>query len=327
MVLASAGSGTSTSGQHGVSMESASPEASKEGHLEAFGRRGVLSGMLAFACAQALPAKAVGVYGLEDAAFEAYANRDFKTAVGLLTDIMDEQPDVPKWLEMRAAVLVDGKNFSAAIADYDKALQMVPDKEPIVRARLLAGRALALEGVSDWEGALADYEKAVVLADAAGESPDPYVTNAIGNCHNSLGQWAQAREAYLVSSQLFQQARGMKGRNGGSTDRLDGAIFSASNAALMLAQMGNLGGAIKEMERIARRAPGSADMRAALAALYYDAGDRARAEDVWEFACTQISVGCSKYKDADWLARIRRWPPVMCQKMASFVLLEPAPAA
>ena len=48
------------------------------------------------------------------------------------------------------------------------------------------------------------------------------------------------------------------------------------------------------MERIARRAPGSADMRAALAALYYDRsgpGDRERAEGMWNFACENIVVG------------------------------------
>jgi hypothetical protein len=44
------------------------------------------------------------------------------------------------------------------------------------------------------------------------------------------------------------------------------------------------------MERIARRAPGSADMRAALAALYYDKGLRERAEDEWNFACDMLVV-------------------------------------
>lgn len=44
-----------------------------------------------------------------------------------------------------------------------------------------------------------------------------------------------------------QQAAGFRGRNGGTTDRLDGAIFSASNAALMLVQMGDSEGAIKEV--------------------------------------------------------------------------------
>jgi hypothetical protein len=48
-----------------------------------------------------------------------------------------------------------------------------------------------------------------------------------------------------------------------------GAVFAASNAAIMLAQLGDERGAVAEMQRIARRAPGSADMRAALAALYW----------------------------------------------------------
>lgn len=44
------------------------------------------------------------------------------------------------------------------------------------------------------------------------------------------------------------------------------------------------------MERIARRAPGSADMRAALAALYWHQGKEEQAEDEWEFACNKITV-------------------------------------
>ncbi len=50
---------------------------------------------------------------------------------------------------------------------------------------------------------------------------------------------------------------------------LAGAVFAASNAAIMLAQLGDERGAVAEMQRVARRAPGSADMRAALAALYW----------------------------------------------------------
>ena len=46
-------------------------------------------------------------------------------------------------------------------------------------------------------------------------------------------------------------------------------MFAASNAALALAQLGDEAAATKEMRGIARRAPGSADMRAALAALYW----------------------------------------------------------
>lgn len=54
-----------------------------------------------------------------------------------------------------------------------------------------------------------------------------------------------------------------------------------------------------------RRAPGSVDMRAALAALYWRQGQESAAEVEYEFACTRITTGCLKYSDSDWLRRIR----------------------
>lgn len=132
---------------------------------------------------------------------------------------------------------------------------------------------------------------------------------------------------------------------------------------------------------MSRRAPGNADMRAALAALYWSQGKEGAAESEWEFACNNISgeaggapvpcsalvlgllllllcqperasreainmsscehrlltnfcwpgslpccpaVGCAAYRDEDWLFRIRRWPPVMVQKMHNFLSLRSA---
>lgn len=60
-------------------------------------------------------------------------------------------------------------------------------------------------------------------------------------------------------------------------------------------------------------------MRAALAAVYWGQGQQEAAEAEWQFACDNISAGCIKYQDMDWLARIRRWPPVLVNKMADFV--------
>jgi hypothetical protein len=77
----------------------------------------------------------------------------------------------------------------------------------VTKARLRSGRALAYEGLSQWQSALSDYTAALDLAQVAGESPDAYIINAIGNCQNSLQRWGEARESYLTSSQLFQQAK------------------------------------------------------------------------------------------------------------------------
>eukprot|EP00877_Chromochloris_zofingiensis_P006048 jgi/Chrzof1/1697/Cz10g17190.t1 len=201
---------------------------------------------------------------------------------------------------------------------------MCSDTELTTRARLYSGRALAHEGLANWQAALEDYNQALALASAGGESADPYVINSRGNCHNSLGHWAEARSDYLISAELFQRAKGFRGRGGSTTPRLDGAVFAASNAALMLAQLGDEKAATAEVARVARRAPGSADMRAALAALYWGQGREQDAESQWEFACDRISVGCSKYQDADWLRRIRRWPPLMVDRMQDFLALRSA---
>ena len=97
---------------------------------------------------------------------------------------------------------MDGKDFYAAMRDYDAALLVVQD--PGTLARLHAGKALALEGVSEWDEALRSYDQALAFADRAGASPDPYVINSRGNIYNALGRWSDARENYLISSDLFQ---------------------------------------------------------------------------------------------------------------------------
>ena len=78
-------------------------------------------------------------------------------------------------------------------------------------------------------------------------------------------------------------------------------------------------------------------MRAALAALYYAGGEQSKAEEVWSWACEKINSGvlieggpvhdsCSKYADDDWMLRIRRWPPVMVDRMIDFIKLKPPTA-
>lgn len=79
---------------------------------------------------------------------------------------------------------------------------------------------------------------------------------------------------------------------------------------------------VQELKAVARRAPGSIDMRAAIAAIYWSAGRQEKAEEYWQWACSKINSGqlvpggpvldsCDRYRDGDWLRRIRRWPPVM----------------
>jgi hypothetical protein len=66
-------------------------------------------------------------------------------------------------------VLVDGKNFKAALADYDAARERSEGGASTTQARLLAGRGLAHEGLGNWRAAVADYDTALQV----GPSPRP----------------------------------------------------------------------------------------------------------------------------------------------------------
>ena len=67
-----------------------------------------------------------------------------------------------QWFLQVTQVLVDGKNFRAALADYDAARERSEGgASSTTQARLLAGRGLAHEGLGDWRSAVADYDTAL----------------------------------------------------------------------------------------------------------------------------------------------------------------------
>ncbi|KAK3278797.1 hypothetical protein CYMTET_13285 [Cymbomonas tetramitiformis] len=257
---------------------------------------------------------------LQAKALLAFEKRDFKEATRVLSELVAREPKNEKWLEGRAQALLDGKAFTMALRDYDSALEIVRKRNDLntqAEARLVAGRGLVHEGLYDWRNALTDYDTALRLTKEAGFVEDPYTLNSRGNVYSSLGMYEEARRDFLQSSEYFQTAKGFK-----TNKKLDGSIYASSNAALMLAQLGDIPGAIKEVERVRRRAPNSADMRAALAAMYWSQGRGADAEDIWEYACNNVLEGCANYRNSDWLSRIRRWPPVMVNLMDKFLRAE-----
>ena len=281
----------------------------------------------AFALLAPPPARAVAAPAdlaeLQQRAATAFASQDFAAAEAALSQLVEAEPQNIAWLEGRAQVSVDAKRFDAALADFNKALPLASG-DGAALARLHSGRALALEGLSRWEEALEDYNVAQTLALEAGFAADPYIANSRGNVLASLGRWTEARVAYSASSATFQGARGFR-RGASTTSRLDGAIYSGINAALCLAQLGDVQGAAKELRGLSRRAPNSVDARAALAALAYAAGETAEAEGYWQDACSK-QESCSLYRDGDYVVRIRRWPPKLVAALDDFLQLR-LPAA
>ena len=293
------------------------------------GRRDVLAGCVALFSALALAPTATaadivdtGGYmsfeELEARARAAYRAKRLDEARDLLTRIIGTEPEDGTWRERRAQVLVDLKQFQAAIEDFDAA-ESLYDKD-YKSLGLFSNRALAREGLSDWSGAVRDYTECINLSREIGGVP-PYVLNSRGNAFSSLGRYDEALGDYEEAAKTFQVMK-----------NLSGAIYARSNAALTLAELGRDEEAMREMEAVARRAAGSIDMRAALAAMHWSRGEEDEAERDWNWACEKINSGvlteggpaldgCALYRDSDWLGRIRRWPPSMVSKMDDFIRL------
>ena len=278
-------------------------------------RVGTLAVVALSAPARARAASDADADALRRILLESFDAQEFGRALEAAARLRTLEPGL-EWTEAVATISIDAKKFKEAVEAYDEALTLCGD-DAGAKARVVAGRALAYEGLYDFSSALRDYDEALRLCEESGFAPDPYVLNSRGNVRGSLDDWAGARDDFALAAELFQAAKGF--RNGMSTtQRLDGAIYATSNMALADAQLGDEAKALKLLEGLVRRAPNSADVRAAAAALYYSAGRFEDAEDAWERACSRES-GCAKYRDIDYVRRIRRWPPVMIEKLQSFL--------
>lgn len=269
---------------------------------------------------------------LQTAALAAFNARDFPTAAKLLTQLSELDPGNYQWKEALGQVFVDGGGFAfgtnneasvKGVEAYTDALTLIDKSEnnvALIKARLLAGRAQAFEVGLVYKKALMDYDESLATATQVNAPNDPLIVNQKANVLAALGNWADARDLYLQSADGFRNASKKGGSSPSDTKfRADGVAFAATNAALALAQLGDLPGAERELRSVSRRAPGMVDTRAALSAIYWESNRGEDAEREWEFACDLIDTGCAKYRDRKWLVEVRRWPPVMVGMLQKFL--------
>jgi DNA-binding SARP family transcriptional activator len=93
--------------------------------------------------------------------------------------------------------------------------------------------------------------------------------------------------------------------------------MARSSEALASFQEGDLEEAERELRALIRRHPLFADARAALTALLWQKGAGGEAESHWAAA----SGLDPRYRQEEWLLRIRRWPPVPVQALRRFLTL------
>jgi predicted Zn-dependent protease len=96
--------------------------------------------------------------------------------------------------------------------------------------------------------------------------------------------------------------------------------MARSSAALAAFELGDLEAAESELRALIRRHPLFADARAGLTALLWRKGAVGEAESHWAAA----SGLDPRYRQEQWLQRIRRWPPHPVQSLQRFLNLSSA---
>ena len=132
-------------------------------------------------------------------------------------------------------------------------------------------------------------------------SADASALYNLANVRGSEGQWPEARELYGQAS----LAR-------------PGFAMARSSEALAAWQNGELDWAEAELRKLIRRYPMFADARAALSGLLWRQGSRGEAESHWAAAAGLDP----RYRQADWLIDVRRWPPQPTSDLMAFLALK-----
>jgi tetratricopeptide (TPR) repeat protein len=240
------------------------------------------------AIAQAQPAD---LSSLREQAFAATQAGRFAEAEEYWTEILKQLPDSAAVWSNRGNVRVSQNHLEDALSDYGRAIELAPDApDPYLN------RGIALERMERWEAAIADYDRVLEL------SPDDAVAyNNRGNARAGMGDWSGAIADYQTATELMPTLS-----------------IAQANHALAVYQNGATQEAIREMRGLVRKYPKFADMRAALSAALWVAGQQGAAESNWVAA-----IGLDRrYKDLDWVANIRRWPPEMVAALDKFLSLE-----
>jgi len=173
--------------------------------------------------------------------------------------------------------------LNAALADYEASMRLAPYAvDPYLN------RGAVLEALGRFEDAIEDYRAVLEVS-----PEDPAAWNNLGNAEMGRGNYSEGKAAFEKAVRLSP----------GST-----FAFAELNLALAEYEIGETsrdkGLAVKRVQNLLRRYPtGFDDARAALAAMLWDQGLEDRAEESW------LRVDDPRYRDAQWLATNRRWPP------------------
>ena len=244
------------------------------------------------------------------------AEKEFSLALARWQELKRPRDEIVSLLKARANARLDGKRFPEAMEDLDKAIALMSDGEKEdgrgrypEYADAIVNRGLAHEGLGDWSGALEDYDHAVRLwGGGRSDNVNPFVLAYRSNVLSKLGRFDEALLDSAAAGDLFLQLRDL--------DRFSDA---KANYALNLYALDRRDEAVKAFKIVTAKNPGYADARVALAVDSWDRGDYIKALKQWDFVCNEISVGCDKYADREWVRVVRRWPENLVAKLEAFL--------
>lgn len=227
---------------------------------------------------------------LFDQALDATNKGQFAQAETYWTQLLELFPDNAEIWSNRGNARASQNHLRAAIEDYNAAINRAPNApDPYLN------RGAARENMGDFQGAIADYNQVLNL-----DPNDAAAYNNRGNAEAGLGEWETAVRDYTQAETLAPEF-----------------AIARVNHALALFQIGDRQESLRLLRNLVRKYPTFADARAALTAALWAEGDRGEAESQWVAV-----VGLDRrYKDLDWVATVRRWPPAMVAALKKFLTL------
>ncbi|MEB3213793.1 MAG: tetratricopeptide repeat protein [Leptolyngbyaceae bacterium] len=228
---------------------------------------------------------------LKTQAFESTQRGDFAQAEEDWSQLINLFPESAALWSNRGNVRAGQNKLDEAIADYTQSISLAPQEpDPYLN------RGATYEALSQWEKAIADYNQALEI-----DPENAAAFNNRGNAKGGKGDWQGAIADYTRASELNTNF-----------------VLPVVNRALALYQVGETETSIKAIKGLARKYPQFADARAALTAVLWDQGKQGEAESNW--------VGARgldrRYRDIEWVAHVRRWPPKVVDALDRFLHLQ-----
>lgn len=243
----------------------------------------------------AVPRPVMAAPGLDQALFDqalqASRNGDIAEALPLWNRYLDAHPGDAAALSNRGNVRLVLGDAEGAIRDQSRSIELSPDEiDPHLN------RGTAEEALQQWDEAAADYDWIL--------ERDPAEASALYNLGNVRG----SQQDWMTAADLYSQAALAR----------PGFAMARSSEAMARYQLEQFEQAERELRNLIRRYPMFADARAGLSALLWKQGQGGEAESHWAAA----SGLDPRYRQADWLLSVRRWPPGPTADLMAFLDLK-----